>query len=538
MTGFRDEATGDTGFGEVPPGPPLPAAFVSLPQDGTIIANLSKNALLAGWRPGMLISDREGRLQPGTRISRISSDGGAITLSQTAIGSPVTDDLLTVQGGTKANPLWAIGNFNGNLAPGVARAVKMFNGRLWAAIDNAAVFSDSGDPLQRTFANQALTLENGEPITAMATMPFNTLTGGITQSLLLFQGDSGIWQITGDLALQNLGLNFLSPLGTLAPNSLATLPGGLFFVAPDGVRLVDQQGTVSEPIGANGDGVALPFVNTIYPSRIAAAYNEDVYRISCTAQQTAAGAPVQGTVTAEYWFHAKLKAWSGPHTFASALIVPVSREYQDHGYYSAPNSLTPGETGIWFSTTRPISGSSYIENGQPLYWLYQTSLLPDLADMRQNSILQATVAISLPLGTHADVDMVDEAGNMIDHAPIAGLPKSEWGSMVWGDGTWASGSPPPAPWSKLKWGAGRWSGSPLVPPGLWGQMVWGQNVWGNPGGGGIFAQRSINWNMPLVFKQGAVLISGKSASEVAVGNLYMLTQRLGYTITDILNGTE
>ena len=69
--------------------------------------------------------------------------------------------------------------------------------------------------------------------------------------------------------------------GTLAPNSLAPSPLGLFFVSPEGLRLIDLQAKVSDPIGQDGDGVVKPFLDVSNPphdmpapvSRICAAVN-------------------------------------------------------------------------------------------------------------------------------------------------------------------------------------------------------------------------------------------------------------------------
>jgi len=515
QTGFTDTATGTTGFGHVSGfwgfmgwgsgiwGSPSAGG-------GNVIANLSKNVLLAGWRPGLLITDSSGVIPVDTRIDAISADGLSILLTKSAVGS-VVGDTLTVFGGTPAFPLWSAGNTNQNPLPAVPTAVSQFNGRAFFAVGSATPYSDALDPLQRTNANQVLTYDNGLDVTAFGTIPFQTTAGGIIQSLLAFQGDAAIQQITGDQATGNLAKNLLSEIGTLAPNAIVSTPEGVVFIAPDGLRVVNQTGVVSPPIGANGDGVALPFVNAIFPSRMCAAYNEDVVRISATYNDSLGGSVISQEVSAEFWYHIKLKAWSCPHSFPAALIASLDGPRTRHGHITFP--LDPNAKGLWFSNTRPMIDSAYTENGRSLRWLFKTSLLPDNEQMFMNGMNETTVMISLPVGVAADVAFVNETGTLLDSVKIAGFnPQSGfWGAMLWG--------------------SGRWGGN-AVPAGLWGTMIWGQSVWGAGVGGATLAQRLIPWDRELVFKQGQFLISGPSSPQIAIGNLYMRYQITGYTLED------
>jgi hypothetical protein len=479
---------------------------------GTVIGNLSSNVLNAGWRPGLLITDQAGLIPAGTRIAGVSDDGLSISLTQSTTGA-VTGDVLTVQGGTPTAPLWNAGNTNGFPLPGVAVAVSQFNGRAEFAVGSSIAYSDSLDPLQRSNANQALTFDNGRDVTAFATIPFSTTAGGIIQSLLAFQADAAIQQITGDPATQNLAKNLLAEIGTLAPNSIVSTPEGVLFIAPDGLRAINQTGSVTPPVGTEGDGVALPFVNALNPSRMAASYNEDVYRVSVSYNVTSGGSAISQTRSAEFWFHLKAKAWSGPHSFPANLIAPLDLSETRHGHVMFPMAQ-PGEG--WFSNTRPMIDSTYRENGADLYYLFQTSLLPDTETMFMNGMNETTVMMSLPPTGSCDVAMVDEAGNLLDHLQIEGF------------------TPAPAKWGSMVWGAARWGGAP-PPPGLWGQMQWGSSTWGDTGGGALISQRLIPWDHELVFKQASLLISGKSAPGVAIGNVYMRYQITGYTITDLAN---
>ncbi len=516
LTGFRGEGvTGDTGFtgfagvwGSAVWGSAIWGGTAA--AGGLVIANLSKNVLLAGWRPGMLITDEAGQISPGTRISAISADGLAVSLSQPTLGAPVVADLLTVVGGSPDRPLWSAGNTNGFPLPGVAKAVSQFNGRAWFAVKSATPYTDALDPLQRTNANQVLTFDNGLDVTAFGTIPFNTQLGGIVQALLAFQADEAIQQITGDQATGNLAKNLLSEIGTLAPLSIVSTPDGILFVAPDGLRMVAKDGTVTPPIGAQGEGVALPFVNSVTPSRLCCSYNEDVYRCSVTYNVSVSGAATSSVNSSEFWYHLKAKSWSGPHSFPAALIAPLDLEQTRHGHLMFPLNAQ----GIWFSNTRPMLDSSYTENGRKLSWVYETSLLPDTEQMFMNAMNETTLMVSLAPDDELDVSMVDEAGTLLDHVRIRGfVPLAAlWGSAIWGEGRW---------------------GGPSVPPAIWGSAIWGQSVWGAGVGGALLSQRLVPWDHEIVFKQARVIVSGPSSSAAAVGNLYMRWQQTGYTITDL-----
>jgi len=619
QTNFTDTATGDTGFNDF--GGVWDTSFWDAsdslwaavsPAGGTVISNLSKNVLNAGWRPGQVITDSAGAIQVGTTIVGISADGLSIELSMTTTGPPVVGDVLVVTGGTTMHPRWAAGNTDANPLPGVATAVSLFNGRAEYAVDNAVLFSDSGDPLERSSADQAVTIQNGLQITALATIPFNNATqiGGVVNALLLFQADGGIWQVTGDPVTKNLAFNFLSPLGTLAPLTISTCPLGLFFIAPDGLRLIQLDGTVSTPISANGQGVAAPFINAQFPSRMVAAFNEDVYRVSVTGETTIGGSPVPAVVSSEYWFHMKLQAWSGPHTFPAKLITPSDRAATNHGFLMFPlvvNSssgsgivldpsggivvdasggivLAPGAVPeIWFSNTRPLIDSAYIEDGRQMTVTYATTLLPDTLQMFENMVVETAIMIGLaPPGSFSvqRSGLWDQA--IWDRDVWPGLPDGVWDQAIWDQGLWAASIG--SLWDQAIWDGDLWdaTATPVSPPqpspsiripgqiatvkaideagetiaqteiagfaplpggtalpgaapGIWDQAIWDQSLWGASPGGAIVTQRRAAWPQPVVFKQMVLQVTVESSPHVAIGNVYMRYQQLGYMIQDYAN---
>jgi hypothetical protein len=525
MTGFTDSATGTTGgavfvptrWGEELWGLSLWSGFFT---GGGHVVGLDKNVLQAGWRPGMLVSDSGFSIVPGTRIAAVAEDGLSITLTQATAGS-VVGETIFVTGGTPEAPLWAAGNTSIFPLPDVAAAIGNFNARAYFGVGTATPFSDAGDPLLRSEAKNVLTYDNGFPVTAFATIPMVTQLGGVAQSLLAFQGDAAIQQIKGDPATNDLSKNLLATIGTLAPNALTPLPIGVGFIAPDGARIIGQDGTVSDPIGVDGDGVAIPFVNVVYPTRMASAYNEDVWRISVTYHADDQGVPSAEILSGEFWYHIKLKVWSGPHSFPSRLIAPVDYGTAFHGYLLFPLNT---DSGLWFSNSRPVVNSGYIENQERMTWEFATSLIPDSGLMFMNAVNETTIMLSMPPAEVIQVSAVNEGGELIDAVTLKGA------------------APPVARWGMALWGVGRWAGAALAPGRIagWGQSKWGVGIWGDENlfgtesiKGTVISQRLIPWSRELVFKQGRLVMAGRSSPQMALGSVYMRYQQTGYTITDI-----
>lgn len=172
-------------------------------------------------------------------------------------------------------------------------------------------------------------------------VPLNNLLGGVLQSLMVFKEDEGeaIFQVTGDYsgnptpwAINRLNVS----AGTKAPNTLVTTPYGLAFIDYDGLRLIDFSGNVSDPIGNNGQGVTQPFANAVFPSRMVAAFNRNIIRI------TVQNGKETSNQFQEWWYDFNLKIWTGPHTF------PVAQIKAWRGTFIAANPLVP--------TPAPIPG--------------------------------------------------------------------------------------------------------------------------------------------------------------------------------------
>lgn len=442
----------------------------------TTLDTFSADPLAAGVRPGQTVTGTD--FAAGTYVVSVTST--TVTISQNATGSH-SALAVTFAGGTQAAPLWGAGNTNTHPLVAVPNWVSQFNGRAYYAVQNTEVFSDSLDPLEITNASQILTFGDNTAVTCSIGLPLqNMVVGGVVQSLIVVKGAAVMYQVTGDAATTNLAQNALNvAIGTLAPNSMCPTPLGIAFVAPDGLRIIDFQAQVGDPIGANGEGVNVPFINALFPSRMCAAFNQNTLRISVQ------NGLVGGTPFQEFWFNFKLKAWTGPHSFPMALIQPCF--YNNLGFVSAAIGI---DAALWTSQAIPTATSAYVENGATLACTYQTVLLPDNEMMAMNAIIQSNVALQLPANSQVTVQALNEVGLALDPVYIVAPPGS---TMTWGSSTWGS-------------------------PTTWGTQF------------GYFQQYTIPWNNPLVFKQMSITITGAAAEGFAIGNLYLKYQILGYTL--------
>lgn len=428
--------------------------------------------------------------QAGT-VNPLTFTGTTIILSQpaTGTGSGLT---LSIAGGTPSAPLWGAGDCQGYALPSVPLGVAQMNGRAYFACGtNGIPFSDSLNPCQRTNASQALLSSNGLAVTALGPLMLSTLTGGVVQAIIAFQGATAMQQITGDSATLNLAMNALPiSTGTNAPLSIVPCADGLAFMSPTGLRFVTLAGVVTPPIGKDGKGITVPFQNALYPSRICAAGNTDQLRIS-VQNGAIAGQPFQ-----EWWYDLVDQVWTGPHTFPATSIAAWRSTF-----LMAPAGVT---ASLWESDPYPGAGSGFEENGTPLTFTYQTPLLPDNKQMKENGCNEATIAALIPFAKTFAISAYDEAGNLLDSVSIMA----------------PSGGP-----------AGSQSS-------LWGSMVWGTSLWGatgSPATIGTYRQWPIPWHRELVFKQMTVAVTGTSQFGVILSALRLRYAILGY-LMQAVNG--
>jgi hypothetical protein len=465
----------------------IPASAVDLMQVGDYVSGSGVVAgtyitALPGGGTSITLSQATTSGASGVAIQVIG--GGTITISNNATGS-ANLTALSIAGGTFADPVWSAGNTNVNPLLAKPSWVSQFNGRAYYAVGNTEVYSDSLLPLNVSLATQALTFGDNTAIIGSAGLPLsNITTGGIIQALIVIKADL-MWQITGDAATGTLATNELNvSIGSLCPNTFVPTPLGLSFIAPDGLRVIDFNAHVSDPLGANGAGVCLPFINALNPSRIVSAFNNNILRISVQNAE----APSQ--MVYEYWLDFSLKIWTGPHTFPAQQIQAYSagsgtnRTYRFIAFGYGINAK------LWLSEATPSSTSVYTENGAQLNWSYQTVLMPDNDQMSENRMGQSAITLALPGGQSVSFAAVNEIGTVLNQIQLSAVGSA---------------------------------------PTTWGSFVWGGAIWGQASG--YFRQYDMQWTTPIVFKQMSVLISGASQGGTAIGNLYLKYQPLGYLLS-------
>lgn len=405
----------------------------------------------------------------------ITVAGATITMSANASASN-SQESATIAGGTPASPLWAAGNTTGETQlAGVASCVGSFNNRTFFGQGNNLILTDT---LSLNVSNvngvQVLTVGDSTPIIAIGNLPEYQSTGGIIQALVIFKANY-IQQITGDPVTSNLLQQTMSTsVGTSAPRSVVAYPDGLFFMATDGIRKINLLGQVSEP----DDDLALPFIYAVTPSRVAAAYNSNIYRI-CTqndAPNTVA-TPYQG-----YYFDLRRKAWTGPHSFRDDLLVAYANDF------IAFNNAIPAT--MWQSFTvqdHNNQGNTFTENGTPLTWSYITSPMSEQDNMYANCAVRSTLDISLPSNGATYLFQGSDAALGAEALAELMAPSSV------------------AIWDAFNWGAADWGAAQL---GLTPQI--------------------IPWTKPLIFNKLVLQAQGVSASNLALGAWYIGFEKLNY----------
>jgi hypothetical protein len=247
-------------------------------------------------------------------------------------------------------------------------------------------------------------------------------------------------------------------------------------MAPDGLRIIDFSANVSDPIGYDGQGVSAPFIYSNVPSRICAACNGNLIRISTQNQLQV------NTAFQEYWYDIERKIWSGPHTFPANLIQPYI------------NTFIMAAQGIpsilWQSDVVQGLSSSFVEHNIPLSWTYATAFLPDTDQLGNIHVSQSLLDCALSSFIPPIVIICqDHNGAVIDSLSISG----GGGSSNWGHFNW-------------------------------GQAVWGVST-------NALAPRKLPWHFPLVFSRAQFIVTGQSAASVRLGAWHFRYKQLRY-LTD------
>jgi hypothetical protein len=378
-----------------------------------------------------------------------------------------------------AAPTWTSANTATNPLTAVPTSVANYNNRAYFAVGNFLEFSDVLVPTTRTNASQAITVGDTTPIIAQSGLPIQTTSAGVVGALIVFKA-SQIWQVTGDPTTSNLALNYITlTTGTIAPRSVVQVTFGICFVGVDAPYVLNFLGVLSPLSHQPGnDGVAdvqLPFQNATTPSRIAAAFSGNIYRV-CVAT-TLFGVPQ----TNDYWYDIRRKRWTGPHTFPYDCAAQYANQFVVSGIASG--------AALFISQGIPTTNSSYNDNGTQLVSHMRSSSFPKTNHMAEVQVVESTLELSSSgASVQYQLTAYDQrnvtVGNTQITTPATGFI---WGSFVWGDGS-------------------VWSTTQQIP------VVY-----------------TIPWKAPLVFQKMSLDVQATSSNSLSIGTFFARYQDTGYT---------
>lgn len=378
---------------------------------------------------------------------------------------------------TPGTPAWSSSNLATNALPSVPSVVANINNRAYYACGSVVYFSDVLDPKTRTNASQSLTIGDPSPVLALSGLPVQTTSSGVVAALLAFK-EFEIWQITGDLALNTLALNFLSlNVGTKSPRSVTQTPYGTTFMAIDGPYLVDPLGTVKpltkQPAIMEQD-IQIPFIYATQPTRAAGGYSGGIYRIF--VDMTINGVSTSG----DYWFDIQRRRWNGPHTW------PVDCTSQIGNYFVVSHA-TKG-AALYRSQLTQDATSVYTDNNVAISFYLQSSTFPKDGSMTEKMVVESTIeTTAVSALAYYQVSAIDDSGTVMSTNGVVGSQiTGTWGNFNWGVGYWGTAS-----------------NSPTV--------------------------KNVYWNQPLVFQKMAIIVSGQCSNNIAIGSFFARYQDTGYT---------
>ena len=387
-----------------------------------------------------------------------------------------------------AAPAWSSSNLATNPLPSVPTAVANFNNRAYFAYQNKLFYSDVLNPVTATNAGQSLTVGDTSPITALSGLPIQTTSSGIIGGLAVFK-PSSIWQVTGDAAFtpSTLALTYITlNTGCIAPRSIAVASFGIPFIAIDGPYVLTFAGGVV-PLNSGGDqttaaDIQVPFQNTTEPTRIAAAYQGNIYRV-CVPTTTATG-----NQTNDYWFDLHRRRWNGPHTFGyDCASVPTSAV--SGSFFVLSSAANPGM--LFRSLTQPQSGITltYDDLGVPITALMTSSSLPKTGHMAEKQVIESTIELSsVGAAVTYNITAYDDRSRTVGTAAIT---------------TQNVG-------------------------GLWGAFNWGSGVnWASPYN--VPFTYTVAWSAPVVFKKFVLSVQATATNSLSIGTFFARYQDCGYT---------
>jgi hypothetical protein len=392
-----------------------------------------------------------------------------------------------------AAPAWRSENTTTNLLPSIPVAVANFNNRAYFACKNQLFYTDVlTNPLTMTFATQELTIGNNTPINALCGLPVQTTSAGIVQTLYVFKATTQVWQVSGDPAVANLALSYVSlNVGTNSPRSVVQSPLGVYFVSNGGPYFISPIGAllpVTSDLTNNNPDVLVPFQNAIFPTRWAAGYNTSTYRIC--GQTTVNN--VSGTN--DYWFDEHRRRWNGPHTFQYDCASAVG------GLFVLSSYTNPGK--LFTSTPIATVASPTADSTGPIVPRLLTATFPKVDWIAQKQVVESQIELSSGYqGIIYSITAQDEQGRVINQVNVnANSTIALWGSVAQGG-------------SGLLWGSLAQGGS---------GASWGQGLQNIP------HTYPIPWTLPLVFEKLQIDLTAPAGSSVGIGTFYARYQKTGY----------
>lgn len=326
---------------------------------------------------------------------------------------------------TLTAPTWSAGNTSIQQLPGVPTAVAQFDNRAWYAVNNRTYYSDALAPDNITNATQFLTLgSTGSDVLGFSGLPISQTQGGVLAALLGFKSE-GYWQIIPD-ATVTYKLNGPFKPGTRAPRSIVQTPVGVFYMTDSGIRVIGLDGT---PARAPLKGVRSPFASAQQPSRVAACYNDTVYRIGL---QTVTN-PLSGQIQyVEYWYDFEIDEFTGPHfPLSSSCGVPV-----DDTFVVATISA-PGK--LFRSDVHGNLSPSTTELGQAMTMRLQSVLLSQDDNMSNKTLVESQIDIDFGASPSTlSIDWLSAAEGSAGEATITAVVGTYWNQFNWNQANWSA----------------------------------------------------------------------------------------------------
>ena len=411
----------------------------------------------------------------------IASIGSKLIITHPGYSGTGTNFFGVIDISNPLAPAYSTMNTTGHGLPSVPTAVANLNNRAYFACGNVAYYSDSLNPTVMTNAGQALTLGDTSPITALSGLPVQTTSAGVIAALIAFKSTQ-IWQITGDSAITgSLSLNYLSlNIGSACPRSVVPSPLGTFFAGPDSAYLVNAFGAVMPVTYQDGYGstpdIRQPFGNITEPTRVAAAFAGNIYRICIpTIVDGVAG-------TYDYWFDTRKKRWNGPHSFVYDCASSAGNYFIVSGYGSGAK--------LFSSMVYPMSSTTYKDNGASYNVELKSAQFPKTQDMMMKQVVESTIELSsIGAATTYAITAYDDKGNYINGTNVNTTPTGNlWGNNTWGDGS-------------------TWQTSTISP-----------------------RTYQVNWTIPLVFNKLAIDVLAPASTAIAIGTFFARYQNTGYLL--------